>query len=61
MCNWDPKYRTRKRTDENSLLSIHEVFQNLVHTSVHLTNIYSANKMKQNEQRSNKKKKFKNF
>lgn len=30
--------------------------QNLVHTSVCLTNIYNANKMKQHEQRSNKKK-----
>lgn len=53
MRNQDPKYRTRKRTDENSLLSIHEVLQNLVHTSLRLTNIYSANKIKQCEQRSN--------
>lgn len=53
MRNRDPKHRTRERTEENNLLSIHEVFQNLVHTPVHLTNIYSANKMKQHEQRSN--------
>lgn len=32
MSNQDPKYRTRKRTEENSLFSIYKAIQNLVHS-----------------------------